>query len=70
MNTRANNNKKITLLLLQETLWKIEDKVTIILENIIEHEKEINKLQRYARHHSERIHKLESPKSERREKNG
>ena len=41
MAERTNNNKKISLMLLQESIWKIEDKINVILEGIADHEAEL-----------------------------
>lgn len=35
------NNKRMSLMLLQESIWKIEDKINIILEGIADHEAEL-----------------------------
>ena len=54
------NSKKISLMLLQESLWNIEDKINIFLESIADHEAEIIRLKRFNQLFSERLSKLES----------
>lgn len=52
-------NKKISLMLLQESLWNIEDKINIFIESIADHEAEIIRLKRFNKIFSERLKVLE-----------
>lgn len=41
MAERTNNNKRMNLMLFQESIWKLEDKLSVILESIADHEAEL-----------------------------
>ena len=53
-------NDKITLLLLQESLWGIEDKLNVIVESIADHDADIIRLKALQQLSSERLSNLES----------
>lgn len=53
-------NDKITLLLLQESLWGIEDKLNVIVESIADHDADIIRLKALQQLTSERLSSLES----------
>ena len=57
-----NNKQKITLLILQELIWKLEDKINIILECLADHEADIIRLQNSNNLILQRLEKLESSK--------
>lgn len=46
MPDKPNSKRRLSLLLLQESLWKIEDKLNIFLESIADHEAELIRLRR------------------------
>ena len=59
--------QKITLMLLQESLWKVEDRVNIILESVADHEAELLRQKRLTHLILERLealelHKMRTPK--------
>ncbi len=53
-------NDKITLLLLQESLWGIEDKLNVIVESIADHDADIIRLKALQQLTAERLSNLES----------
>lgn len=52
---KDSKTQKFSLLLLQESLWGIEDKLSVIVESIADHEAEINRLKRLNQIFSERL---------------
>ena len=50
---------ELSLMLLQESLWGIEDKINVIVETLADHEAEIIRLKRHNQLHSERLNTLE-----------
>ncbi len=40
------NHRKISNMLLRESLWKIEDRLTVLVESIADHEAELIRLRR------------------------
>lgn len=69
---KAKNSRKLSLLLLQESLWKIEDKLNIFVEGLADHEADIIRLRRSIDQVSLRLKSLETlvQKPKRRLKNG
>ncbi len=47
-------------MLLKESLWKVEDRLNVILESIADHEAELLRLKRLSNLSLERIGKIES----------
>ncbi len=47
-------------MLLQESLWKVEDKLSLMLESLADHEAELIRLRRLITLTSQRLHTLES----------
>lgn len=41
MAEKPNNNRRMNLMLLQESIWKVEDKLRVILESLADHEAEL-----------------------------
>lgn len=60
MPERTSNKRRLTLLLLQESLWKIEDKMNIFLESIADHEAELIRLRRLVGLVLQRLEAMES----------
>ena len=57
---------KLTLLLLREAIWQIEDRVNVIVESVADQEAEVLRLKRLNELHTKRLESLESAlKSER-----
>ena len=67
---RANKDRKLSLMLLRESLWQVEDKVNIILESVADHEAELIRNKRTIDSISERLNRLESRRSLYRKKGG
>jgi len=69
---KLNNKHKMTLMLLQESLWKIEDRINVILESLADHEADIIRIKRLNPQISHRLDVLETQIKElkRREKHG
>ncbi len=70
---KSNNDRKINLMLLKESLWKVEDKLNVILESIADHEAELIRLKRLTDLGLERLGKVETQLGKnikRRAKNG
>ncbi len=59
MFNKPNNTGKINLMLLKESLWKVEDRLNVILESIADHEAELLRLKRLSNLSLERIGKIE-----------
>lgn len=55
MTKNISKSHTFSLLLLQESLWGIEDKLNVIVESIADHEAEINRLKRLNLIFSERL---------------
>lgn len=47
-------------MLLQESLWKVEDKLSLMLESLADHEAELIRLRRLITQATQRLHTLES----------
>ncbi len=60
MSEEANDKRGITLMLLQESLWKLEDKLGLVMESIADHEADLIRLRRLITLATERLHTLES----------
>ncbi len=60
MAIKSNNEPKLNLMLLKESLWKVEDKLNVILESIADHEAELIRLKRRTNLSLERIGKVET----------
>jgi len=60
MAENMNDKRRISLMLVQESLWKVEDKLNVILESVADHEAELIRLRRLVNLISERIGALES----------
>ncbi|MCH9031193.1 MAG: hypothetical protein IIB00_02900 [candidate division Zixibacteria bacterium] len=57
---------KLTLLLLREAIWQIEDRVNVIVESVADQEAAVLRLKRLNELHTKRLESLESAlKSER-----
>jgi hypothetical protein len=41
MAEKPNNKRRMNLMLLQESIWKVEDKLRVILESLADHEAEL-----------------------------
>lgn len=54
-----NNNRKMTDMLLQESVWKVEDKVNVILESMADQEAEVIRLKRHMTQVLERLAEIE-----------
>lgn len=69
---KAKSSKNLSLLLLQESLWKIEDKLNVFVEGLADHEADIIRLRRSLDKVSLRLKSLETlvQKPKRRFKNG
>ena len=60
MAEKSNNKRRLSLLLLQESLWKIEDKMNIFLESIADHEAELIRLRRSVNLALQKLRSLEN----------
>ena len=60
MPDNTNNKRRLSLLLLQESLWKIEDKMNIFLESVADQEAELIRLRRQLNLVGHRVEALES----------
>jgi len=69
---KSNTKQKMTLMLLQESLWKIEDRINVILESLADHEADIIRIKRLNVQILQRLDVLETQIKElkRREKHG
>ena len=69
---KSNTKHKMTLMLLQESLWKIEDRINVILESLADHEADIIRIKRLNPQILHRLDVLETQIKElkRREKHG
>jgi len=56
---RTNNNKKMQLMLLQESLWQLEDKIKMITESIADHEADLIRIKHLNNLISQRLDNLE-----------
>ena len=54
------NNRKISNMLLRESLWKIEDRLTAMVESIADHEAELIRLRRQMLQVSAKIEESET----------
>jgi hypothetical protein len=59
----ANKHRRLNLMLIQELLWKLEDKINVILESIADHEAELIRHRQNIDAYSARIGKLEAKKA-------
>ena len=62
MPENSHREKQMTLMLLQESIWQLEDKINIILESIADHEAELIRLKRFTNLGLERLGRVESQK--------
>ena len=60
MSNGTNDKKRIASMVLQESLWKVEDKLIQMIENLADHEAELIRLRRLITLTSERLHTLET----------
>ena len=60
---KLSDRQEMTLLLLQESLWMVEDKLNIVLENIADHEAEIIRLKRLTDLSLHRLNKIDTQRS-------
>lgn len=60
MSNGTREKKRIALMVLQESLWKVEDKLILIIENLADHEAELIRLRRLITLNSERLHTIET----------
>lgn len=60
MSNEANGKKRINFMLLQESLWKVEDKLSLMLESLADHEAELIRLRRLITQATQRLQTLES----------
>ena len=60
MSNGTREKKRIALMVLQESLWKVEDKLILMIENLADHEAELIRLRRLITLATERLHTLES----------
>ena len=60
MSNGTREKKRIALMVLQESLWKVEDKLIQMIENLADHEAELIRLRRLITLTTERLHTLES----------
>lgn len=65
MPEKPESRKKLDDMLLHETVWKIEDKMNIMLESIADHEAELIRLKRLINLSLQRLARLESQASKR-----
>ena len=54
------NNRKISNMLLRESLWKIEDRLTVLVESVADHEAELIHLRRQMLQVSAKIEESEA----------
>ena len=54
------NQPRMTLLLLQEAIWQVDDRVNVILESVADQEAELLRVKRLSDLHSQRLEFLES----------
>lgn len=57
---KSDNQERINLMLVQESLWKVEDKVNVFLESIADHEAELIRLKRSVNWMKRRLEVLEN----------
>ena len=60
MTEDLDEQKRVTVLLLQESIWQLEDKLNVILESIADQEAEVVRLKRLSNLMSDRLSKLEA----------
>jgi len=56
----SDNQPKLTLLLLREAIWQIEDRVNVIVESVADQEAEVLRLKRLNELHTKRLESLDS----------
>lgn len=54
-----NSQPRLTLLLLQEAIWRVEDRLHVILESVADLEAEALRLKRLSELHSKRLEAVE-----------
>lgn len=60
MDNKEDNQERINLMLVQESLWKVEDKVNVFLESIADHEADLIRLKRSVNSIMRRLEVLEN----------
>lgn len=55
-----NNQPRMTLLLLREAIWQVEDRLNVIAESVVDQEAEIIRLKRLNDLHSRRLESFEA----------
>ena len=56
----SNSQPQMTLLLLQEAIWQVEERLNVITESVVDQEAEIIRLKRLCDLHSRRLESFES----------
>jgi len=62
MSLKVNNDQNISMNLLRESIWEIEDKLKVVMESVTSLEKEHEKLRNLSDHISRRIKKIKERK--------
>ncbi|MEZ5357202.1 MAG: hypothetical protein R3F48_13535 [Candidatus Zixiibacteriota bacterium] len=60
MDNNSCEKGKMAIMLLKEAIWKVEDRLNVILESIADHEAEIIRLRQHSHLSSERLTKIET----------
>jgi len=60
MAEEANDKRGIGVMLLQESVWKLEDKLSLVMESLADHEADLIRLRRLITLAAQRLHTLES----------
>ena len=60
MSNGIREKQRMALMVLQESLWKVEDKLIQMIENLADHEAELIRLRRLITLTTERLHSLET----------
>ena len=56
----SDNQPRMTLLLLREAIWQVEDRVNVILESVADQEADLLRLKRLSDLHAKRLESLEA----------
>jgi len=60
MSEEPNDNRGISIMLLQESVWKLEDKLSLVMESLADHEADLIRLRRLITLAAQRMHTLET----------
>ena len=65
MPNESDNQRRIDVMLIKESVWKVEDRLNVISESIVDQEAELIRLKRLVDLALERLGKLEAARTKR-----